>query len=70
MPSNRIDREDSGRVLDLRPRGCRFAPHGGHCIVSLSKTNLSMLSTGSTQTCPNTEKLLNDWDVKNQFIQT
>ena len=28
----------SGRVLDSRPRGCRFVPH---CIVSLSKTHLS-----------------------------
>ena len=27
----------SGRVPDLRPRGCRFEPHRRHCIVSLSK---------------------------------
>ena len=22
-----------GRVLDSRPRGCRFQPHGRHCVV-------------------------------------
>ena len=27
----------SGRVLDLRLRGCGFEPHWRHCIVSLSK---------------------------------
>ena len=27
----------SGRVLDLRPRGCGFKPHRPHCVVSLSK---------------------------------
>ena len=30
----------SGRVLDLRPRGCGFEPHWCHCVVSLSKTHL------------------------------
>ena len=25
----------SGRVLDLRPRGCRFEPHRRHCVVAL-----------------------------------
>ena len=39
----------SGRVLDSRPRGPRFEPHGCHCVVSLSNTHLSLLSTGSTQ---------------------
>ena len=28
----------SGRVLDLRPRGCSFEPQWHHCVVSLSKT--------------------------------
>ena len=42
----------SGRVLDLRLRGCRFEPHRCHCVVSLSKTHLSLLSTGSTQEDP------------------
>ena len=27
----------SGRVLDWRPKGCRFEPHRRHCVVSLSK---------------------------------
>ena len=27
----------SGRVLDSRPRGRGFEPHGCHCVVSLSK---------------------------------
>ena len=27
----------SGRVLDLRLRGCGFEPHRHHCVVSLSK---------------------------------
>ena len=30
-------------------RGCGFEPHRHHCVVSLSKTHLSLLSTGSTQ---------------------
>ena len=29
----------SGRVLDTRPRGCRFEPHWSHCVASLSKTH-------------------------------
>ena len=45
-------REHSGRVLDSRPRGSRFEPHLRHCVVSLSKTHLSLLSTGSTQEDP------------------
>ena len=39
----------SGRVLDLILRGCGFEPHRCHCVVSLSKTHLSLLSTGLTQ---------------------
>ena len=31
----------SGRVLDLRPRGCGFEPHWRHCVVSLSQAHLS-----------------------------
>ena len=42
----------SARVLDSRPRGCRFEPHRYHCVVSLSKTHLSLLSTGSNQEDP------------------
>ena len=29
----------SGRVFDSRQRGCRFEPHGHHCVVSFSKTH-------------------------------
>ena len=32
-----------------RPRGRGFKPHRRQCVVSLSKTHLSLLSTGSTQ---------------------
>ena len=42
----------SGRVLDSRPRGRGFEPHRHHCVVSLSKTNLFLLSTGSIQEDP------------------
>ena len=42
----------SGRVLDSRPRGRGFEPHQHYFVVSLSKTHLSMLSTGSTQEDP------------------
>ena len=52
------------------PTPLGFEPHHRHCIVSLSKTHLSLLSTGSTQ-----EDLFRqnwkivDWDVKNQIKQ-
>ena len=42
----------SGRVFDLRPRDPGFKSHRRHCVVSLSKTHLSLLSTGSTQEDP------------------
>ena len=42
----------SGRVLDSRPRGRGIEPHWRHCVVSLSKTRLSLHSTGSTQEDP------------------
>ena len=29
----------SGRMLDPRPRGCRYKPYRCHCVVSLSKTH-------------------------------
>ena len=34
-----------GRVLDSRPRGRGFEHHPHHCVVSLSKTHLSLLTT-------------------------
>ena len=55
----------SGRVLDLRLRGCRFEPHWRHCIVSLSKTLYPLLNTGSTQEDSHYRKIVN-WDVKNR----
>ena len=30
----------SGRVLDLRPKGCRFEPHRRHCVVVLEQDTL------------------------------
>ena len=33
----------SGRVLDSRPKGPRFKPHQGHCIVSLCYINPSLV---------------------------
>ena len=50
----------SGRVLDSRSRGCGFVPHRRQCVVSLSKTHRSLLSTGQPRkTRPEvTEKML------------
>ena len=42
----------SDRVLDSRPKGPEFEPHRRLCVVSLSKTQLSLLRTGSTQEHP------------------
>ena len=55
-------------MLDSRQRGCRFKPHWRHCIMSMSKTHLSLLSTGSTQSRHNWKIV--DWDVKNKIKQT
>ena len=40
------------QVLDSQQRGCGLEPHWCQCVVSLSKTHLSLLSTGSTQEDP------------------
>ena len=60
----------SGRVLDLRSRGCGFEPHQRHCIVALSKTLYPLLSTGSTQEDPprHNRKIV-DWDVQDPHKQ-
>ena len=42
----------SGRMLESRLRGRGFEAHPRHCVVTLSKTHLSLLSTGSTQEDP------------------
>ena len=39
----------SGRVLDLRSKGCWFIVHRRHCFVFLSKTFYPLLSTGLSQ---------------------
>ena len=53
LPSgpNSLQRLSAGntRLFDLRLNGCGFKPHWRHCVVSLSKTHLSLLSIGSTQ---------------------
>ena len=60
-----------GRVLGSRLRGCGFEPHRHHCVVSLSKTHLSLLSTGSTLEDPSGHNLkFVDWLIKNQIKQT
>ena len=61
----------SGRVLGSRPMGNGFEPHRRHCVVSISKTHLSVLSTGSFQEDPSRHNWkFVDWDVKNQIKQT
>ena len=58
----------SGRVLDSRRRGRRSKPHRRHCVVSLSKTHLSLLSTGSTQEDQSRHSCkIVDWGVMNQI---
>ena len=58
-------------MLDSRPRGHRFATHWPHCVVSLSKTHLSLLSTGSTQEDPSQHNQnIVDWDINNPIKQT
>ena len=46
----------SGTVLDSRQRDHGFEPYQGHFVVSLSKTHLSLLSTGSNQEDPSQHK--------------
>ena len=43
----------SGRVLDMRLRGCGFEPHRRHCVVSLSKNiNFSLVLVQPRKTRP------------------
>ena len=42
----------SGRVHISRLTNCRFEPHLRHCVVSLSKSHLSMPNIGSTKEDP------------------
>ena len=63
-------REHSGSVVDClnQDRGAPGSvPHPSHCIVSLSKTHLSLLSTGSTKEDQSQQSCkIVDWEVKNQ----
>ena len=47
-------------VIDYPPFHARNEPHRCHCVVSLSKTHLSLLSTGSTQEGPSRQ---NWWKI-------
>ena len=58
----------SGRVLDSSPSGRGFKPHPRHCVRSLSKTHLSLLSTDSTQDDPS--PLKNCWLGHKESNQT
>ena len=45
-----------------------FEPHWRHCVVSLSKTHLSLLSAGSTQEDPSRHnRKIVEWDVKKTY---
>ena len=62
----------SGRVLDLRSKGCWFETHRKRCIVSFSKTLYPLLSTGSTQKVRKTSQhdwKIVEWDIKHQHKQ-
>ena len=52
----------------MRVCNCGFETHRRHCIVSLSKTHLSLLSTQvqPRKTRPDITEKIVDWDVKNQ----
>ena len=64
---NIATKQGCGRVLDCRG----FEPHRRHCVMSLCKTHLSLLSTGSTQEDQSQYNWKTvDWDVKNQIKQT
>ena len=57
-----------GRVLDSRPKGRGFEPHGPHCVVSLSKNiNPSLVLVQPRKTRPFiTERLLMGRKESNQ----
>ena len=58
-------------VFESRPRGRGFEPHMRQCVVSLSNTHLSLLSTGSTQENPSRHnRKIVYWGVKSQINQT
>ena len=58
-------------VLYYSSRDGGFGPHWHHCVVSLSKTHLSLLSTDSNQKEQSQHNWeIVDWDVKNQIKQS
>ena len=61
----------SGRVLDSRPKGRGFEPHGRHCVVSLSKNiNPSLVLVQPRKTrLYITERLLMERKESNQTKQ-
>ena len=65
------NRERSGRVLDLRPRGSGFEPRRRHCVVSLSKNIIpSLVLVQTRKTRPFiTERLLMGRKESNQNKQ-
>ena len=54
------------RVLDLRPKGCRFEPHRRHCIVVLEQDTFILASPRKTRPCL-TERLLMGRKESNQI---
>ena len=53
----------SGRLLDSSPKICGFEPYQRHCVVSLSKTHLSLLSTGLTK-----EDITSETKLRGRFV--
>ena len=45
-------------------------PEALHCAVALSSTLYPLLSIGTTQDTPRFDRIIVDWDVKNQNKQT
>ena len=62
----------SGRVLDSRPKGCKFEPHLRHSVVSLGKNiNPSLVLVQPRETLPFiSERLLMGRKESNQTKQT
>ena len=61
----------SGRVVDLRPKGCGFEPHRRHCVMSLGNNiNPSLVLVQPRKTHPFiTERLLMGRKESNQTKQ-
>ena len=56
-------------MLDSRQKDRGLEPHWYHCVVYLSKTHYSLLSTGSTQEDLSRHSCkIVEWDVKKQVL--